>query len=354
MLPFFLKWIKWKKDMILIPSIFLVSLLFFAVNHPEYWKETLQTGYRVFIRAFPYYLYARTLSDYDRLERMLPHTGYLITVCAVIGVLVRLYNGGISRYDMSLAYLIMPGTVIGFWTLLRKFTLINCMNVVISLLLLFSMGTRGPVLCVFLYIIYKLMKSIVGKRLKKTQAIMLLITFASFISIGIIILSNSLELVRIASEQGVSSRFFQLIAEKKFFSSAERLSIYDAALKLILQNPLLGTGILADRLGIATIMANDTPSSFLGSYPHIIFLEFIVQYGIIFGTIAAVVLLKIVLKTLCLKKSSYKEVVEIFLFLSIPPLLLSGTYLEQETFYIYCGMVAFNIFHFKMAGYYPT
>lgn len=335
----FLKYVRLSRDILILFCILFASWLLFLAMYPEYMKEWLLCGYRIFVRAFPYYIIARMISDYRLLKRSMCKVGYLITICSVIVVGIKIYSDTMDRYDMTLAYFILPSTVIGFWMLMQKMTFRNLLNFTASIVMLLFMGTRGPIVCFLLYFFYAVFTNLLRKRVSKQKLILSFVLLLGGTGALLFILLNPMMLAEIAQKYGLSIRLFQIISENDFFKDSARMDIYRSCMELISRFPLTGIGILSDRVGIASILNEGVTTGFLGLYPHMIFLEIVVQFGILLGTLGVVLLLYGIVRLLNRKESAVKDCAVIFLFIGVGPLLFSGSYLQDERFYVFLGML---------------
>lgn len=57
-----------------------------------------------------------------------------------------------SEYNMGLAYSILPHVLMVSWSALKKLGLFKIVSMLLGLLLLLSLGTRGPVICAIVFI----------------------------------------------------------------------------------------------------------------------------------------------------------------------------------------------------------
>ena len=79
---------------------------------------------------------------------------------------------------------------------------------------------------------------------------------------------------------GFSTRIFTFIIEGDITASKGRESLAKQAVEAIIENPMWGYGITADR-------------AMFGIYPHNMFLEILCQYGIVFGSLLIITMLVI-------------------------------------------------------------
>ena len=109
---------------------------------------------------------------------------------------------------------------------------------------------------------------------------------------------------------------------------------YTGALQLIKDYPLTGIGIAGDRVH-------------LQGFVHNVFLELILDYGIIFGLLISIILICIFVKSIVSVDRETSNFNMIFLCLGVVPLMFSSSYLFNTWFWIYLGLILKTIFKFK-------
>lgn len=325
------------KSIILIPAVISAYIFLFILFHLNYTKEALTVLYKTLIRAYPYFIIAFQIRDFELLKKYLRKAGYLITISCLIVIIIKLYLGTMERYDMSLSYMVFPAVIICFWYLIEDITLCNVLFFVLSFLEMIFLGTRGPILCFGLFFIYLIFRvSFHAKRDNVLIVISIIITAFLFI----ILIFGSTFFQQIAIKSGLSLRVFTAVTEGEFFKSSGRIIAYMNSFKLLIQNPILGTGILNDRFLLSYLNNGYVSDNFLGSYSHMIFLELLVQFGVVVGSILCMYLIYKIAKLLIAPRNSYKDCGVIFMFIGIVPLFLSESYLQQASFYIFLAFIS--------------
>lgn len=331
-----LRRIRITTDAIAITCFIGLSWSLSLYTHSEYYSDWFSMFYKIFIRSIPYYFIARSIKDFTLLSRMLKKTAYFITLCISIVVVIKVFNGTMERYDMYLAYLTLPAAILSLVFLRAGFEWKLFLNFCLSLIFIIMMGTRGPLVCVVVCLLFCLLERVLHK---STLASLLALLLMILAFLGIIYSDEILNaLYNLAKHLGLSVRIIETIQQRAFFSSSGRSKIYDVTFQLISNYPVTGTGIIADRLNISPLYQGSN-QNFLGAYPHLIFLEFVLQYGIILGGIIGVLL--IILIGRCLLKSNYHSYYLpfiTFLFIGFIPLLLSNSYLQSESFFVFLGL----------------
>lgn len=107
-------------------------------------------------------------------------------------------------------------------------------------------------------------------------------------------------------------------------ATSNRDIVYSQALGLIKQKPLMGHGIFNSMPKLTTTY----------SYPHQIFLEFLLQGGVVYASIASVVLLYSFIKLRRLERKDRSSFFMLFLYVyPFTMLMFSGTYLTTSLFW---------------------
>lgn len=328
--------IQWTRSMIIIPSIIMISLIIFVLQYPEHIKEGILAVYKILFRAYPYYIISCQIKDFKLVKKYLKKAGYIITMSCLLVIGVKLYLGTMDRYDMTLAYMIFPATIINFWFLMEKFTWFTALSFIVSLVEVIFMGTRGPLLCFGIFYVYMIFYA--SMHSTKNKIMLVLITVLGMTMLILTIFGSSV-FQQVAEKTGLSLRVFTALTNGEFFKSGGRVQAYLNSLRLVMRTPLLGTGILTDRYLLAELSAGVSGQNFMGTYSHLLFIEIIVQFGIVIGTIMCAWLLNKIIKILLLNQGDFKDVAVLFMFISILPLMLSGSYIQEPTFYVFLGIL---------------
>lgn len=217
-------------------------------------------------------------------------------------------------YNMSFGYSLLFPTLFLFSRRKFFFTLLAIILTIIILLL----GSRGPLVPIILFVF--LQRMILGTVKER-------IFLTAFILIFILFLPVILEYLAL---QGIESRTLNLLISGEAIShDSGREALYDIVKEKILENPLLGYGIFADR-----IFCN-------GIYCHNLFLEAFIDFGCIFPLL---LFIYIALKSLFLLKHLSKDNMLLFLLITLSaiiPLLVTGSYLTDFRFFLFLGYLNF-------------
>ncbi len=331
----FLHCLKWTRDMFLLGAFILSGLLLFGLRRPEEVNGVyLSLIAKSMLMAFPYYIVARNLKDYDLLERALYSASYAINGLVFLSMWHRVeLNAG--YYSMGAAYAVLPGAVIAFRMLLRQFSFLAMLNAGISLFALVFCGTSGPIVCYVLFCIYEMMFNRGKAENRAIQKIVAVCVILGALLAGAFMVKGFPALME-------GGRLVQKIEQGTFWMESTRARLREAALEALQESPLTGVGLIEDRLQIyhRSGFALEKPTEgYVGYYSHFIFLDWLLEYGIVMGILISLAALCAVYKIFFMPQGSDKFCLEIFFFSGCVPLLFSGIWHEERLFYIFLGML---------------
>jgi O-antigen ligase len=224
--------------------------------------------------------------------------------------------------DMATAYNVLPSVMVFAWKWAEKSTIPRFLLLVISLVYIIALGTRGALLWLIVAIVLLFILYSNGNR-NKTW-----ILTVAILSLVLIVFGNVLmDYIEILlSKSGFSTRIFEKIQEANFFSSTSRLDVWKPIIDAIREHLWFGNGIYADR-------------RIIGVYTHNIVLELILDYGVIFGSILFIALIFIIIKGfLSCNTKGEKSIILILSLSTIGTLMMSGSYLNDPLLFVLIGI----------------
>lgn len=327
--------VRFKVMEIVFLSSLTLAFLISYVTHTEY--EYVFAGMRQnFAFGIISYLFFRYCDDKERLLKDFAVLSILMTLAMLI-LLPNLgqENMNDNTYSQYYAYMIFPACIISTNEMIRRKSILYGAVAVISFLLTFLMGGRGPVVFALLFFAIRIIKEPIhrGGKLIATLAVGGIGTYVYFnmysILIGIEQLSNSFNL---------NNRIIAKFLAGSLYESG-RENIYHAALKVIGEHPLTGVGIGTDRIEIARVL-NEASAG--GKYSHNFFIDLFVQFGIIIGAVLIVLFIIFIIKSfLRSRKDSLSiDMFWIMIMICFVPLLVSSSYITYPLFF---AMLAFEM-----------
>lgn len=267
----------------------------------------------------PFYFFSRRVkSRYLMIQQTVIPSIIVLILSGFVYFYLRRHPGNDS-YNMTIGYaLLYPASL--FWTN-RKEKKRFYFLFVITVALIFVMGSRGPMLCLLILVTLQELSNwkTVNELIRKAILAIALLIFFLFLRQILQLISNAFALVNIYS------RNLTMILNGIIASDSGRSTVYDIVKETIHQSPIIGYGIAGD-------------AAVLGYYPHNLFLELIFHFGYPVGILlSAVVCLKVALN---LKQRNQNERNTLYIFLScgLIPLFMSGTYLQTPLFWIMLGL----------------
>ena len=229
----------------------------------------------------------------------------------------------IYQGDMWGAYNILPHVCVAALAMLKKPGFINIASSVLGILMLSFLGSRGPLLCVVMAIVFYL---IFYKKYKKPfLAYSLIVLGGASLMMGIDFIMSLLYII--SQKTGLSIRIFDKFFEGSFSNSTSRDVIASRLIERISENPVLGYGLFSDRMALDT-------------YAHHIVIELWHSFGVLFGTAVLVGMIVVLLRAakVVKKADEYALLFIPLLFTGFIKLFLSNSFLEEIYLYWLLGI----------------
>ena len=226
--------------------------------------------------------------------------------------------------DMNRSYQLLPNVLFVISFAIRRKNLITWLFAALGIFYTFSLGTRGPVLVIFVFIFssFLLAKS-VKKSIKIIVTSLFLFTIIVFVTP---MLRESLltPLNNLLKQLGLSTRIIDSFLYEKVSSSFDsgRSELYAIVFKKLLERPLIGYGVYGEW-------------QWIGWTAHNIFLEILIHYGFIFGIVLiSWVLINVITQFLKTKNDISRNIILIFICFVFVRGLIGGSYLSYGLFFL--------------------
>lgn len=323
-----------KRDVIyllLFFSIFLISI--FRSEFRNYNSEIpIIVLYEWVFLCIPIYFIGLGATNFSKLRKYSIFFSFVILFSIILDLFVKkdYFNKSYSQY---LGYQILPAVLI-FLLEIMEGKIIFTPLFSFSFIFLLMSGARGPLACVLLVgVLYFILFPYKRKKGKWILAISLIIIFLLFIYFLPSILNSLLDMF---SRLGMSTRIISRLNDGSLSTDNARLSLYKTSLAGIADNPFFGLGILNDRFFLWQRLAFAENS--IGMYPHNIFLEILLQFGIVAGCLMILFLGKLLIKSLLfVKEKDQIWLVSFLCGIGLFPLFFSGSYINYYLFYLFLG-----------------
>lgn len=301
--------------------VYLLHLIFYQDNI----DYLLPKAFEIFIKILPLYFVGLTFEPKKHttmLYKLSIITIWLRLVYAIVFEESMDSTASLYEGDMWSSYCLLPHICLVCYMVLSKRGILNIITLIVGLILSFSFGTRGPLLCILcLAIVYFL---IIGDKKISMHVVIAMI----FVGIIVVLSFNWLmsQLYDIATRLGLSIRIFDKLSHGEFFVSDSRNDL-KYTLSKHLWDKIFGYGLAGDRV-------------ILGVYAHNIIYELWISFGVLLGTIAFLLIVAFILKTFKeIKKTRCNAILLLVLFCScFIKLFLSGSYLNEKFLFLFFGL----------------
>ena len=310
------------KDFIFISLVvvFLLLSMLIEENFP-YIIDSLS----IFPNLVLCYFVGRSILNNGYVEKIIFQTiPYMILVCFLLFILFALFVQTQDEDNMSLAYHMLPFSIFSAFRMikLKENRILNIAVFIVALFLQIWVGTRGPLLCLFvamtMYVIIN--PSRVGIKI-----------FYISIMLSVIVLLSSDVFIDIMKDIsgyleniGVSNRIVDKFLEEELLDDSGRGNITEKIFSALKESPLFGYGFFADRAVLN------------GQYCHNIFYEFLINFGIEFGGILFISLVTILVVSLFRRKENPALFI-MLLCVGFVKLFLSSSYIVDPMFFMLLG-----------------
>ncbi len=264
---------------------------------------------------------------------------YIASVCVVASLLAsrgRIYMD--EAYSQSFGYAQLPAFCVSVGGLKngKKPQLVNIAVLSVGIL---SCGARGPLLCAGLGLLLILFGDMELKNWRSWGLLgaAVLAAFYLYSNYTAVLLWFS----EIFERQGMSLRTLRALMNQNFFASSGRDALAEISFSQISKYPFTGVGIFKDRQWLAKYALKSSEASSVGSYPHNLFLEWYLQFGVILGTLITLVFLVLLARRFfsARKDKPCHIMFMTLVVIGVFPLMVSGSYINWQYFYLLLGFV---------------
>lgn len=327
----------------IIAFLIFAYLISFMLNS-YYLEHYLILGLNFLVYSLPWLVVAyavrthRLLKKYLYLSALIVLFSYIINFYVLKTIMIE------HSYSQSYTYELLPVAIILGNRLFEKIKFFDVITFVSSIILMFSMGARGPIVCVMLFIALKIL--LMYKSKPKNAFIASSIIFSISVVIFFCFYEMLKYLLNLFQKMNLSTRTLSKLLEGSFLEDNARNVLFNHSIELIKEHPFTGVGMGNERILLANKMGKDNiMSETIGWYPHNFFLEILLHFGIFIGTAILIILVKIIFTTIT--KNSNKDAIDIiciFIGIGFFPLLMSGSYITSPYFF---SLIGYCLFQYK-------
>lgn len=219
-------------------------------------------------------------------------------------------------YNMPLSYALLLQVMIFVDRYINKRKIYDLLISIALFAFVLVGGARGPILCLGVYVILLLLFS---KSISKNHKI-LFIALIVLIGTSFVLNMDSIlkALIELLEKRGMSSRSLYYIYNQNY-SDSGRGVIYYNYIQKALSGPVLGYGTGGGWINYI--------------YPHNIFIEFLLSYGIIFGLIVSFIYLLCLVRGFKIKNIFIQRLALIFIAYC-SRLLISNSFILEPMFFV--------------------
>lgn len=251
-------------------------------------------------------------------------------------------GGGIfndaDKYSMFYGLLIGRSVIVKYIEFFDTKKFHTLFLIVLSMGLMILYGTRTPIVCVaFLFFLFFM--KMVAEYIKNERMIIKHDSWKLVFAFMMLLLIGSAFVITMRAKtmdaMAPGERILYTISNGKFFKSDGRSNIYNAAKQVILEHPLLGTGLIGERIEIVKALGISA-DEFAGYYAHNLFIEFVLQTGVMVGGGLTILILLFCFNGLFRTFNRDKCLVYMYLIsFGVGSLMFSGTAIRVAEFWIF-------------------
>ncbi|MCQ2496149.1 MAG: hypothetical protein MJ131_06100 [Lachnospiraceae bacterium] len=307
------------KTIIFVECIFVAMYLFGAMVHNNFSFELFSRMYWTILYCIPLGSMFFYVGNPERVINMTKRATYFSTCLALLIFIIYVLNKNLltnQSYSMGLGYALLYSAIFHIKESKRSWICIVASILDIGILAMY--GSRGQLLCVLLFVV---LLYFCRHNLLSSKGLFFAILLCLIATVCILFFEEILQwVISVLDGFGIQSRSLGYFLERTTYTGRE--NVWSGALELISQKWIYGWGI-----GLNTTIVE-------GSLPHNIILEFLLHYGVIFGTFISVFVLFIVFRGTFKRNYNISENILVFFTTGFIPLFLSSSYLMWPQFWI--------------------
>lgn len=257
---------------------------------------------------------------------------YASLASLIVSFLYQIYYVYIGRestiYNMDTSYKLLPCIIYLIYWAIEKKKIHNYLIALFSIMICFSFGTRGPILAIIVFIGISIYFLAIYSKPLFTKLIFVcgLAAILIIVNHSNLIVGTASLLSEIFSRFGFSTRIFDFIILENITDSSGRDVLAEAIIEAIKQRPILGYGLMGDRV-------------ILGTYAHNIFLEMWCDFGVFLGTAILISIILLAISALYInRKSNNFYFILMMVCMVLVKLMLSGSFVYEKYFYLMIGI----------------
>jgi len=285
------------------------------------------------LTLFPMFLVGSVIELKKEDFKYLYWIAIFVVIISVAYQYYKISGGDVIKEDnMDFSYKLLPAVLVVvsgmFYNKKKALSIILGVAAIVTVIL---QGTRGPVLCIGIFLIIMLVKRF--GILKLIPAIIALLALVIAFSSSEVYETTMTSIAEFVEDMGMSPRFIEMFLEEELADDNGRQELYDAVLAEIGEHPFKFRGLYADREILNPITGSNN------SYVHNILYELIIDFGAFFGV---VIFLAVIISTLvAIIKTNMEKLylVNLLAMSGFVMLFVSGSFADDYYIYVLMGVV---------------
>lgn len=306
----------------LFMSILYISHYLIFTQNSVYLIELSFQFFLISLLGFTYSMGIKNWDIFHKMTEIAANLIFLIGLLFALFVFLGIFD--FNEYSMSLSYYMLIPSIIYLNKIIKKFSPRYIILFLVSMIVILALGSRGAVLCVLIFIFLKALSLLKYLTLKKIYIGIIIFILTIFLSLN---LKSIFEYLFnfLYYQFDIYSRSLDMFITDGNYSSG-RDDLYSHSIKVLMDYPFGGVGLAGDRV----ILQSD--------YVHNIFLEVLLNFGILIGLIIIISYIILIFYCLFVVKVN-NELIIIWFTIGFCPLLVSGSYLADIEFWIFNGLL---------------
>ncbi|WP_409228222.1 O-antigen ligase family protein [Gudongella sp. SC589] len=321
-------------DSVSLYLFFSLAVMISGFSYQDYLINWIGIIYFLLFSTLPWYVLGRKTINYKSTISYLTSHNFVIFLFVGLMYLHKSFLGIVKVGDMGLSYAALPIAILSTYALFSGKKKMQLIYLFFSLFIIVTVGSRGPLLAYLAYVIIYMLINF-----KKHYILVTIVTV-----LGSVFYFNFYKaisyIVNFLAKKDIYSRTLYKILDGTITSGTGRDSLFEESIYLIRNNPFTGVGIGVERIHIFenVYSAMGRSQMLSSSYPHNLFIELIVQFGVVIGLLISAIILVITIKAIFTGDSYSKNFALIFFGIGFMQLMVSSSYLLSPYFFYFIGI----------------
>lgn len=299
---------------------------------------TIERLFTLIFMTVPCYFLGLLYSDFKDIEDLMYKCSVIVLISNAFYLVFYLSSGKMLLTDnMDWAYKVLPSICLIVNHLFDKKSKMSVCMSILGCFMLLALGTRGPILCLIIFVILKYIKK---NGIKKSVCIACVV----LIVVELVLSSSAFntQMLRMGKKlenAGFSPRIVEMLVLRNISDGNGRDSIKETLVEKIKEKPFTGYGIFSDRKLTKGLIDYEYSTKYTeGTYAHNIILEFFCDYGVVLGMILLVIVCLLIFFSFKKIENENSGGFLTFVVCGFVHLFVSGSYLQSTMFFCLLGI----------------